>query len=98
MITKRTEWSRREGMRRYGFGIQAMRQIKVCRGCGAPARAEQNYCKECGSPLPQRTLYEEYKLRHKVCIHCDIAVPDEAEYCPQCGRKLEQKRRLILVK
>ncbi|MBE6036359.1 MAG: hypothetical protein E7223_01890 [Clostridiales bacterium] len=98
MIQKRTDWSRHEGMRRYGFGIQTMRQLKVCRICGAPARAEQNFCKECGCRLPEETLYDTYKKKHKVCTYCDIALRDDAEYCPQCGRKVEDRVKLRVVK
>ena len=47
-----TSRTRAEGMRRYGFGPDAMRKIKVCNQCGAANNAYLHHCEECGAKCP----------------------------------------------
>ena len=82
------EQVRQASMDEYGFGPRAMRKLKVCKFCGRASPSNQNFCIECGGRLPEKTLFQEYKDRHKFCRHCDTVVKDDAEYCPQCGEKL----------
>ena len=56
-----------EKMRYFGFGYEIMKQVKVCKKCGAPASVHQLFCKECGAFLTRKSLYDKYKARHKVC-------------------------------
>ena len=79
---------RREGMRQYGFGPEAMKNRKVCRKCGAASPASSLYCSSCGARLPHETLFEQYKKRHRCCPYCEAILDDDAEYCFQCGQKL----------
>ena len=84
----RLERIRLESMEHLGFGVQAMKRIKVCAKCGNPSPTNQQFCKECGSRLPDKTLYDEYKERHKICPNCDAVMHDESLYCSQCGTRL----------
>jgi len=77
-----------EGMERFGFGVGAMKRIKVCTFCAAAVAAAEENCIECGARLPAQTLYEVYRARHKTCIRCERVVADEAEFCPNCGAHL----------
>ncbi len=90
-MLRQSERVRKESMLRYGFGIDAMRSVKVCETCGEMADVSQQYCKECGRRLPEHTLYDIYKERHKVCPACDTVLSDGMEYCPQCGTAIEKK-------
>lgn len=89
MNTDKSAASRREEMQHYGFGTQAMQQIKVCEACGAMGAANQQFCRDCGAKLPQHTLYDTYRQNSLVCPYCGAVVPHTAAYCPKCGKKLE---------
>lgn len=78
---------RLESMERYGFGPHIMKKIKVCERCGRTSPASENFCRECGNRLPEKTLYQSYKERHKYCKKCETVLSDSSEYCPQCGAK-----------
>lgn len=78
----------RERRLRLGFGIDAMKQLKVCVCCGTVSHADQNQCLSCGAELPKETLYEFYRSRHRKCGHCHAVVSGDASFCPTCGRQL----------
>ncbi len=88
-MTEMPEAIRLENMKQYGFGIEAMKQIKVCHKCGNTLSASQQFCTACGHRLPEKSLYDMYKERHKTCPACDTVVTNECDYCPQCGKKIE---------
>ena len=88
MIAERLERSRRENMAYYGFGPSAMKKLRVCAVCGAPAPTDKNFCVECGHRLPDKTLYDLYLERHEQCPSCNTVLMDGMEFCPQCGTKL----------
>ena len=75
----------------YGFGTESMKQIKVCRECGAKADAGQDFCRECGTPLPKETLYDLYRRENRLCPLCGSIVSRWAVFCPKCGARLETK-------
>ena len=75
MTADRLEMIKLQNMELYGFGPAAMKKVKVCT--------------ECGHRLPDKTLYDVYKERHRCCPVCDTVLSNEMGYCPQCGRKLE---------
>lgn len=79
----------KESMRRYGFGYETMKQVKVCEKCGAAANAHRLFCRECGAFLTRKSLYDQYKARHKVCRKCKTVLSDSAEFCPQCGKSVK---------
>lgn len=81
--------SRAENMRRYGFGPDAMRQIKVCGQCGAANDACLHRCVECGGRLPRDTLFDLYKRNHPYCRLCGTVAADSARYCPICGSEIK---------
>ncbi len=89
-MLRRSELVRKEGMTHYGFGIDAMKSIKVCGHCGEMANVSQLYCKECGSPLSEENLYQLYLKRHRHCEKCKTVVTQSMKYCPECGRRLEE--------
>ncbi len=87
-MTEKLEAIKLENMKQYGFGIEAMKQIKICHKCKNASPTHQQFCTECGHRLPEKNLYDIYKERHKSCPACDTVVADECEYCPQCGEKI----------
>ncbi len=87
-MTEKTEVIRLENMKQYGFGVEAMKQVKICGKCGNTLAADQQFCTECRHRLPKKTLYDIYKERHKVCPACDTVVSNETEFCPQCGKRI----------
>ena len=89
MSMTRSEQIRLESMRHYGFGTEAMKQIKICTHCRTPHDTKDEFCRECGNPLPKTTFCDTYKSRHKSFSRCGIVVQDNIDYCPQCGMRLE---------
>ena len=85
------EQIRQESMEQYGFGPAAMKKVKVCTRCGQPSPVETQFCTECGYRLPDKTLYDIYKDKHKCCPNCDTVLADGMDYCPQCGTKQLEK-------
>lgn len=88
MTADKLEMLKQQNMDYYGFGPNAMKKTKVCIECGHPSPSDQQFCTECGHRLPNKTLYDIYKERHKCCPACDTVLADEMEYCPQCGTKI----------
>ena len=74
-----------EKMRYFGFGYEAMKRVKICEKCGASAGVHRFFCRKCGAYLTRKSLYDQYKARHKVCKKCKTVLSDTARYCPQCG-------------
>ena len=89
-MTERLEAIRLENMKELGFGIERMKELKVCTACGKASPHNEAFCRECGTELPQKTLYDIYKERHTVCLHCDTVVARGSEFCPQCGAKIKR--------
>ncbi len=88
-MLRQSEEIRREGMRHYGFGIDAMKSIKICPSCGEMADAAQCFCTECGNGLPDENLYQLYVKKHRQCESCGTVVSKQMHYCPDCGQRLE---------
>ncbi len=88
-MLRQSERVRKEGMLHYGFGIDAMKSIKVCEKCGEMADVSQQYCKACGAALLDENLYQLYVKRHRHCLMCGTVVNEKMKYCPQCGQRLE---------
>ncbi|MBQ3552591.1 MAG: zinc ribbon domain-containing protein [Clostridia bacterium] len=88
-MTDISEVIRLESMRQYGFGIEVMKNTKVCALCGAMASAADIMCKECHSRLPGDTLFNLYRCRHNCCNKCGTVVAGRARFCPQCGFKIQ---------
>ncbi len=57
-MTEKLEAIRLENMKQYGFGVEAMKQIKVCHKCGNTSPAHQQFCTECGHRLCEKTVYD----------------------------------------
>ena len=91
LVTEKLEQIRLENMKQCGFGVEAMKEVKVCEKCGNPSPLSKAYCRECGSKLPDKTLYDIYKERHNCCPVCDTVLSDGMEYCPQCGTAIKKK-------
>lgn len=90
MTVEQREVLRLEQMDALGFGVNAMKQIRICTNCGVVSPASGKQCVSCGAELPAQTLYEQYRSRHKCCGSCEIIVPAGSRYCPQCGNKLTE--------
>ncbi len=87
MTADKLELHRRQNMEYYGFGPSAMKKIRVCAHCGTPSRTGKNFCVECGRRLPEKTLYDLYRDRHRICSVCDTVLTAEMDFCPGCGTK-----------
>lgn len=72
----------------YGFGPESMRQRKICPQCGRGNPAQNTRCTDCGAALPEQTLLDFYRARHRCCPQCGEAVTEIAVYCPACGKRL----------
>ena len=83
---------RRVVLLEYGFGPEAMRQRKVCPVCGKANPAQHTRCTDCGAALPETTLLDFYRSRHRCCPGCGVAVTDVAVYCPECGVRLPKSK------
>ena len=94
-MNEKLERIRIENMKRGGFGVDAMKEIRICTGCGNPSPSNEAYCRECGHRLPSKTLYDIYKERHTVCPRCETVVSDSSDYCPQCGTKLKTMKLTV---
>lgn len=75
-------------MEEFGFGPEAMKQIKVCKSCGTPCNFTVAFCTDCGKMLPAETLYDLYIRNHFVCGGCKAIISSEYRYCPQCGKQV----------
>ena len=78
-MTDRIQALRLEGMKRFGFGPEVMKEIRVCRVCGCSCTVREKYCKDCGAVLPKETLFDLYKARHLYCPACDTVVASTVE-------------------
>jgi len=85
-----SETIRHQSMLQYGFGPEVMKRLKICAQCGVPADLTRHFCRECGSPLPEETLFDLYRLRHRHCEGCGWVPPREGKYCPRCGMLLPE--------
>ena len=83
----RNENLRKSNMERYGFGLNVMRNIRICTNCGRPASADRNHC-SCGGVLSGETLFQQYKKRHRFCRRCDTVVANDVKFCPECGYRI----------
>ena len=72
----------------YGFGPETMERRKICKECGRANLAQNTHCIDCGAMLPEETLLDFYRSRHRCCPGCGVAVTDIAVYCPECGTRL----------
>ncbi len=93
-MTEKLEAIRLENMKQYGFGVEKMKQTKICTECGNKLSSDQQFCTECGHKLCEKTLYDIYKERHKTCPNCDTVVTNECDYCPQCGKKFKTTKQV----
>lgn len=87
MTAERLEQSRRYNRNYYGFGPEAMKNIRICSRCKAPSSTATRFCGACGGRLPHKTLYQLYRERHAVCPGCDTVLTDEMAFCPHCGKE-----------
>ena len=73
----------------YGFGIGIMKQIKVCKRCGASEESNRHVCGKCGAGLPPATLFQQYQQMHRKCPICNTILTKAMKFCPHCGVKQE---------
>ena len=77
--------------KRFGFGPEVMKEIRVCRVCGCSCTVREKYCRDCGAVLPRETLFDLYKARHLYCPACDTVVASTVVFCPECGKRLRPR-------
>ena len=54
----------------YGCGPETLRRRKICPSCGRANSADRTDCADCGARLPEMTLYDLYRSRHRCCPKC----------------------------
>lgn len=79
---------RRVVLLEYGCGPDTLRRRKICPSCGRANSADRTDCTDAGARLPEMTLYDLYRSRHRCCPGCGVAVTNVARYCPECGARL----------
>ena len=84
---KDLEAIRQESLVHLGFGIPSMKNARICKSCGAIGSAGQNFCNTCGQPLPEETVYQQYRAMHRHCGECGTVVAESCGYCPNCGAR-----------
>ena len=68
---------------------KALRRVVLLEyGCGPDTLRRRKDCTDCGARLPEMTLYDLYRSRHRCCPGCGVAVTNVARYCPECGARL----------
>lgn len=70
------------------FGMEGMKQLKVCPCCSALVSAPLRTCPDCGGRLPQRNLFQLYQQNHRLCPECDTVLSDGMKFCHHCGREI----------
>lgn len=86
---KKIEVIKKENKELYGFGIDEMKKLKVCRICGTSNPESKHYCVNCGRRLPKENLYEQYKAQNASCPDCGMVIDKDSNFCPNCGNKLD---------
>lgn len=71
------------------FGIDGMKQMRVCPHCGGAASAKLHVCPDCGRKLLQSNLFQLYQRSHRLCPVCDTVLSDSMHFCPHCGNNVE---------
>lgn len=94
MTAEQFEMIRLNNMEQHGFGPDVMKRIKICALCGKSAEVSDTICEVCGEPLPQESVFQQYKKRHLYCPRCETVVPSHTQFCPQCGLGLRVVSRL----
>lgn len=87
-VTDNYHLVRTQSKKRFGFGVERMKEIKVCSYCGSVSDSAKLFCHECSKLLPKETLYMQYQKRHRICNNCKTVVTNHMKYCPDCGQKL----------
>ena len=87
LIDKR-DMTHTRSMRHYGFGTDAMKNLKLCPSCMRITGASRSSCPACGEALGEDTLYQFYISISRHCRACAAITAKDAAYCPQCGKKL----------
>lgn len=82
---KRQNLIRKRALSNYGFGIDIMKSLTVCKNCNSLERSGKIMCSKCGERLPKTNLYTLYKSKHASCKKCGTVISDDMQYCPHCG-------------
>ena len=83
------EPTRKKILEHFGFGTEQMKKIKICKKCGAAVSADEDYCTLCREKLPENTLFDVYRQRHRTCPGCKTVLTDGALFCPECGKRVQ---------
>ena len=75
-----------------GFGIEVMKNRRVCIKCGSGESADLQICSVCGEKLPTQTMFQVYREHHNRCSRCDTILADYMKHCPHCGRKTDGRK------
>ena len=86
---------RKDVLEHFGFGTKNMKRFKICPCCGNAQAAKNKFCKVCQTKLPEETVFDIYKAKHRCCTKCENVLPNDAEYCPMCGAKQNNEREAI---
>lgn len=85
--------SRKAALEYFGFGTENMKRLKICTCCGNALNSKNRFCEACNTKLPEKTVFDIYKAKHRCCEKCGNVLPNDAEYCSICGTKRNNKER-----
>ena len=66
----------------------ALKDLGICRECGAKLTLEMRYCKECGAKVPD--IYSGTSSRDIICPNCSRPVNPELMFCTNCNMSLSE--------
>lgn len=81
---------RKKALNRFGFGIDAMKSLVVCKNCNSLESSGKTLCSKCSSKLPKTSLYTLYKSQHSCCEKCGTVLSNNMHYCPHCGIRVKE--------
>ena len=74
-------------LEQFGFGPNVMKKIKICPKCGQIAKKYSVFCHSCRAFLTGKTVYDDYRRKHRCCTGCGTVLTADARFCPHCGRE-----------
>ena len=87
--------TKKDALEHFGFGTKKMKSFKICPCCGNAQAAKNKFCKVCQTKLPEETVFDIYKAKHRCCEACGNVLPNDAEFCPLCGAKQNKESEAI---
>lgn len=68
--------------------IQILKNVEICKVCGAEIKKESNFCAHCGARVEREQLKTEPVSAMK-CWNCQTPLTGKEKFCSSCGAKIE---------